>query len=331
MANATIRDVARLAEVSVGTVSNYINGNKRVADATRVRIEGAIDKLEFVPNSAVRVLHGHRSHVIAFVVPDGTNPYFREVARGIEDVAIEQAHVVVSCNTEGGDPDRELHYATALAEMRVRAVIAVASPTSSALLRKVSRTGGRAVLLGARHADTYSSVAVDDRLGGRLAMEHLLATGRRSLALLAGTGGEPQIRDRLAGYHDAMRATGVAPESLRRFDAASGSAAARSLAAALLVAEENRPDGVVCANDMLAVALESEAIRAGIRIPEDLAIVGYDDIEAAAAAPVPLTSVSQPQYEIGRRAAEMAFAAPDDPPEFVQFTPQLVARRSTAV
>lgn len=328
MANATIRDVARLAEVSLGTVSNYLNGNKRVADRTRARIDDAVEKLEFVPNSAVRVLHGHRSHVLAFIVPDGTNPFFREVARGIEDVAVSRGHVVVSCNTEG-DPMREQHYVKALSEMRVRAAIAVASPTTDSLLSKIKRTGARAVMLGSPTADRFSSIVVDDRLGGRLAMEHLLALGRKGVVLLGGPGAAPQIRERLAGYQDAIRAAGSDLIELRRIDAASGSVADRSAAAREVLTLSPTPDAVVCANDMLALALETEAIRAGVRVPDDLAIVGYDDIEPAAAAPIPLTTVHQPQYEIGRRAAELAFAEPDEPATFVSLDPHLVPRWST--
>lgn len=329
MANATIRDVAKLAQVSLGTMSNYLNDNKPVAKPTRDRIEEAIHELEFVPNSAVRTLHGHRSHVLAFIVPDGTNPFFREVARGIEDVAVEQSHVVVVCNTESGDPARERHYATALAEMRVRAAIAVASPTSDKLLTKLARTGAQAVILGATKSEQFSSVAVDDRLGGRLAMEHLLSIGRSNVALLGGVGAAPQIRDRLAGYLDAMVAAGLDPATLRRVDATSGSVTERSRAARTLLDLADAPDGVVCANDMLALALETEAMRAGVRVPHDIAIVGYDDIESAEAAPIPLTSIAQPQYEIGRRAAELAFADITAEPEFVQFEPVLIARAST--
>lgn len=329
--NTTIRDVAKLAQVSLGTVSNYLNSNKPISDTTRTRIEDAITKLEFVPNAAVRTMHGHRSHVLAFIVPDGSNPFFTEVARGIEDVAIENGHVVVWCNTEAGDESRERHYANALAEMRVRAAIAVTSPTSDRMLTKLARTGARPVLLGSPHADRFSSVVLDDRLGGRLAMEHMLATGRRNVALLSGFGAAPQIRERLAGYQEAMVAAGLDAASLRQVDETSATVAERAAAARAVLDLPDRPNAVVCANDTLALALETEAHRAGLRIPEDLAIVGYDNIEAAAAAPVPLTSISRPQYEIGRRAAELAFTDAAEPTEFARFAPTLVARASTAV
>jgi LacI family transcriptional regulator len=327
MVNATIRDVARLADVSLGTISNYLNDSKPVSDETRLKIEAAIEKLDFVPNSAVRQLHGHLSHVIAFIVPDGGNPFFQEIAKGIEDVAISERHVVVACNTEG-EAAREGHYARALGEMRVRAAIAVASPTTHSMLVRLARTGTRGVVLGPRDPD-FSSVDVDDRAGGRLAMRHVLERGYRNLLFFGGPAAGPQIEGRSAGYADELRAAGRDPGELRRLDALSGSPFDRSLAARAILDLPELPDAVLCANDLLALALEAEAIRAGIRIPEDLAIVGYDDIEGARTAPIPLTTVHAPAYEIGRRAAELAFAGRDEAPEHVNLDPTLLARWST--
>ncbi|MBC7597372.1 MAG: LacI family DNA-binding transcriptional regulator [Kineosporiaceae bacterium] len=327
MVNATIRDVARLAGVSLGTISNYLNENKAVSTVTSQKIEAAIEKLDFVPNSAVRVLHGHLSHVIAFIVPDGGNPFFQEIAKGIEDVAISERHVVVACNTEG-TPEREGHYARALGEMRVRAAIAVASPTTHSMLVRLSRTGTRGVVLGPRDPK-FSSVDVDDRTGGRLAMRHVIERGYERLLFFGGPAAGPAIEGRTAGYADELRAAGRDPGELLRLDSASGSPSARSAAARAILDLPDLPDAVLCANDLLALALEAEAIRAGIRIPEDLAIVGYDDIESARTAPIPLTTVHAPAYEIGCRAAQLAFASSSAPAEHVSLEPSLLSRWST--
>lgn len=327
MVNATIRDVARLAEVSIGTISNYLNESKPVSDETRGKIQAAIEKLEFVPNSAVRVLHGHLSHVIAFIVPDGGNPFLQEIAKGIEDVAISERHVVVACNTEGA-AEREQHYARALGEMRVRAAIAVASPTTHSMLGRLARTGTRGVVLGPRDPD-FSSVDVDDREGGRLAMRHVVERGYQRLLFFGGPAAGPQIEGRSSGYADELRAAGRDPGELLRLDAMSGSPTDRSAAARAILNLPELPDAVLCANDLLALALEAEAIRAGIRIPEDLAIVGYDDIEGARTAPIPLTTVHAPAYEIGRTAAQLAFARRGAPPEHISLDATLIARWST--
>ncbi|MFD4668556.1 LacI family DNA-binding transcriptional regulator [Lentzea sp. NPDC058450] len=327
---ATIRDVASRAGVSLGTISNYLNDNKPIAEATRKRIEDAISELGFVPNSAVRVMRGARSHVVAFIVPDGANPFFTEVARGIEDVAIRTGHVVVSCNTLG-ERAREEHYAKALTEMRVRAAIAVPSGTSDELLRTLRRSGVQVVTLGGASGDAaFSSVSVDDRLGGSIAMDHALDLGHRDIVYFGGPAAEPQIRDRVQGCRDSLKRRRIKVSSLRRVDAPGHSPALRSLGAAQVLALSPRPTAVICANDLLALAMESEAIRHGVRVPEDLTIIGYDDIDSAVAAPVPLTTVNQPQYELGRRAAEIAFAATDAHPVHEWFSPALRVRESSA-
>ncbi|MFC5500839.1 LacI family DNA-binding transcriptional regulator [Lysinimonas soli] len=329
MAQSTIRDVARVANVSLGTVSNYLNGNKRISDATRQRIDAAIDELQFVRNAAVRVMQGGRSHVIAFIVPDGGNPFFLEVARGIEDFAIENGRVVVSCNTEG-ELEREKHYAKALSEMRVEAVIAVASATNEHLLSTLQQSGVRVVTLGRQlPGSPYPAVDVDDLRGGFIAMGHLLERGHRRVAFLGAPEAESQIRARYAGCVAAYTDAGLDASQLLRVDADLNSPTARSAASRAILALDPRPTAIVCANDVIALALEAEAIRAGLRIPADLAIVGYDDIEGAAIAPIPLTTVHQPRYDLGHQAAELALS-PNYPVATVQpFSPRLVVREST--
>ncbi|WP_394620246.1 LacI family DNA-binding transcriptional regulator [Lentzea sp. JNUCC 0626] len=327
---ATIRDVASRAGVSLGTISNYLNDNKPIAEPTRRRIEAAIAELGFVPNSAVRVMRGARSHVVAFIVPDSANPFFTEVARGIEDVAIQTGHVVVSCNTQG-DRAREQHYAKALTEMRVRAAIAVPSGTSDELLRTLRKSGVQVVTLsGVSEDEAFSSVSIDDRLGGALAMDHALDLGHRDIVYLGGPAAQPQIRARVEGCRDSLKRRRIKVSSLRRVDAIGATPALRSAGAAQVLALSPRPTAVVCANDLLALAMESEAIRQGVRVPQDLTIIGYDDIDGAVAAPIPLTTVHQPQYDLGRRAAEIAFSTTDSQPVHEWFTPVLTVRESSA-
>lgn len=328
-AHSTIRDVARLADVSLGTVSNYLSGKKAVSDATRQRIEAAIAELQFVPNAAVRVMQGGRSHVIAFIVPDSGNPFFLEVARGIEDFAIANGHVVVTCNTEG-DREREQHYAKALSEMRVGAVVAVASATNEHLLETLKNSGVRVVTLGRQAPGSlFPTIAVDDLRGGFMAMSHVLERGHRRVAFLGAPDAETQIRERFAGCVAAYTDAGFDPADLLRVDADLNSATARSEASRAVIALEPRPTAVVCANDVIALALEAEAIRAGLRIPDDLAIVGYDDIEGAAIAPIPLTTVFQPRYDLGHRAAEVALSTSYPDITVSPFSPALVTRQST--
>jgi LacI family transcriptional regulator len=327
--HSTIRDVARVADVSLGTVSNYLSGKKPISDAMRVKIDSAIAQLQFVPNAAVRVMQGGRSHVIAFIIPDSGNPFFSEVARGIEDFAIANGHVVVSCNTEG-DLERERHYAKALSEMRVGAVVAVASGSNEHLLTTLRNTGVRVVTLGRQLPDSpFPAIAADDLRGGFLAMSHVLERGHRRVAFLGAPEAESQIRERFAGCVAAFTDAGLDPADLLRVDANLNSPTARSEASRAILALDPRPSAVVCANDVIALALETEAIRAGVRIPEDLAIVGYDDIEGAGIAPVPLTTVHQPRYDLGHSAAELALSDEYPVATHPPFVPRLVVRESS--
>lgn len=326
---ATVRDVARLADVSLGTVSNYLNGRKRIAEGTRARIDAAIRDLEFVPNAAVRVVLGARSPAIAFIVPDGENPFFSDVARGIEDVAVRFGLVVIFCST-GGLVEREEHYARALSEMRIRAAVTVATPTSDTIVSALEASGARVVSLGTSGGPGSSySVVMNDFRGGYLAVGHLLTLGERELVFFGGPAGVPQIRQRLAGVHEAMREHGLPADRLRRVDATGSTPSARFEAAdRVLDAVHGSAAAVFCANDLLALALESAAIRRGVAIPRDLAIIGFDDIEGALTAPVPLSTIRQPRHLLGSAAAALALEELGDPEE-VMFEPELVVRAST--
>ena len=185
-----------------------------------------------------------------------------------------------------------------------------------------------------RGDSTFCSVAVDDLLGGRLAVEHLVDRGHERVAFVGGPMSLGQVRDRLEGARAAWAAAGRPPEDLTvittaSLDVASGREAGTRLAG---LPSARRPTAAFCANDLTALGLLQHAIGSGIRVPEELAIVGYDDIEFAAAAAVPLSSVRQPRSELGRAAAELALDEAGNPAHHhrqILFTPELVAREST--
>ena len=300
----TIRDVAQLAEVSLGSISNYLTDRKPVSPNVRARIEAAIEQVGFIPNDAARIMRGARSHAIGFVIPDAGNPFLIEVARGIEDVAIAAGYVVVTCNTDG-DSSREDHYARALSEMRVAGAVVMAASTTENHLRTMEASGAAVVVIGSGdHGSTFPTIEIDNVHGGFLAADHLIKKGHRDIVFLGGPGAAPQIDDRFEGCLRAVREAGLDDGVLRRIDAAGNSTQARVAASEIVADLLPRPTAAICANDLLALALESTLLRRGVRVPEQFAITGYDDIEAALLAPVPLTTVRQPQYELGRRAAE---------------------------
>ncbi|KQQ07351.1 LacI family DNA-binding transcriptional regulator [Rathayibacter sp. Leaf296] len=321
---SSIRDVARRASVSIGTVSNYLNATKPIAPDTAERIRAAIEELAFIPNAAVRVMQGERSRALVFLVPDLGNPFLAEVSRGIEDVALEHDHIVITCNTDG-DAEREGRFAQVLAGMRVAGAIAMSMNEDGEPLQLVRGSGARIVLIGSG-SDEYPTVLTRSPQAGRLAMRHLLERGHRRCVFFGGPGAAPQLVERLSGIEEAIAEHG-AEVVLTRFDASGNDTRSRLDAAEELLASRGAATAVVCANDLLALALQTAALRRGLRIPEDLAIVGNDDIADAAAAVVPLTTVRHSGRELGARAAALALGREDDLPSVSP--PTLIVRNST--
>ncbi len=331
---AGVKDVAAAAGVSLGTVSNVLNRPERVSPATRERVERVMAELGFVRNEGARQLRMGSSQTIAYVMLDATNPFFTDVAAGIEEAA-EAAHsTLFLCNSDQR-ATREGTYLDRLAEQRVQGVLITPLDPDAARLDELPRRGIPLVIVDrTRTGADLCSVSVDDVLGGRLAVEHLLDLGHTRIAFLGGPPGLGQIRDRLAGARQAMAAAGRPEEDLLVIST-DGLAVADGLGAGERLAgigRRTRPTAAFCANDMLALGLLQRAVSLGLRVPEDLAIVGYDDIDFAAAAAVPLTSVHQPRRQLGRTAAGLLFDEgenPDHVHQQVVFTPELVARAST--
>jgi LacI family transcriptional regulator len=330
--NVTIKDVAALAGVSLGTVSNYINGTRTVAADTRLRIERAIEDTHFVPNRAVRTLRGNRTHTVGLLVPDAGNPFFTEIARGVEDVARSRGYVLVYCDT-AGDPAQQSVYIRNLAEMRVGGLIISSTSAVPPDLGDLEAVGTPIVVLGGEETVLSTSrVTFDHRLGGRLAMRHLLELGHRNVLFAGGPGGELVMRARFEGALSAMDDHGADRALLRRIDATGRTVRERSELADSIMAMEPRPTAVLCGNDLIAIAIVNKLTRSGWSVPADLAIVGYDDITDAQLAVIPLTTVRQPAHEIGTSAAQLLFERADDPAcphREVAFVPDLIVRGST--
>lgn len=333
MGTTSIKQVAAHAGVSVGTVSNVLNRRDLVAPATRQRVQDAIDALGFVRNESARALRSGRSRTIGMVVLDVANPFFTDVARGAEAVADEQDAVITLCDSRE-DVAREARYLTHLEELRVLGALITPVSTDHDRLADVAARGTPVVLVDRQARDgERCSVAVDDVLGGRLAVRHLLDQGHRRIGFVGGPMSLPQVADRHAGATSAITEAG----SLRVIDTPSltvdaGQAAAADLAT---IRRDRRPTAVFCANDLLALGMLQELTARGLRVPDDVAIVGYDDITYAAAAAIPLSSVRQPRDELGRAAAELLFEEISEPDTHrhrqVMFAPELIARESSVV
>ncbi|RYV51163.1 LacI family DNA-binding transcriptional regulator [Pengzhenrongella frigida] len=336
-ATTRISDVATAAGVSVGTVSNVLNRPHLVTANTRDRVTAAIESLGFVRNESARQLRAGSSRAIGLVVIDAANPFFADVARGVEDCVDDVGGVVLLGNS-GGEEARERRYLEHFEEQRVRGVLIAPLTDVAPPLGALARLGIPVVFLDRNAEDlAHSSVSVDDVAGGRIATEHLIAQGHRRVAFVGGPSTLRQVRDRRQGAEEVVAGTADASLlaiSTRGLTVASGRQAADDLVA---MPAEVRPTAVFAANDLIAIGLLQGALALGLQVPRDLAIVGYDDIEFAAAAAVPLSSVRQPRVELGRRGAELLFeelAALESgrkvKHQHVRFKPELVVRLSSA-
>ncbi|WHT16443.1 substrate-binding domain-containing protein [Crossiella sp. CA-258035] len=329
----SIRDVATRAKVSVGTVSNVLNRPEIVAPGTRERVQHAIVELGFVRNDAARQLRSGTPKAIGLVVLDVGNPFFTDVARGAEEAASEAGHAVVLCNSDES-PQREARHVELLTEQRVHGVLITPVATDLASVRRLRECGLSVVLVDHPTTDLgLCSVAVDDRAGGRLAVTHLLAEGYERLVMVNGPAHVHQARERYRGALDAVRAARRPKSVLEELTMPALNVASGQRAGEQILARATRPDAVFCANDLLALGMLQTFVRTGVRVPADIAIVGYDDIDFAASAAVPLTSVRQPRQLIGRTAAELVIAETMTPDEHehqhVLFAPELVVRESS--
>jgi len=327
-----VKDVAAAAGVSVGTVSNVLNRPDRVSERTVERVQRVIQELGFVRNDAARQLRAGRSRSIGLVVPDIGNPFFAEVARGAEDRAADAGMTVLLGNSDEQDERQEAHLEL-FQEQRVNGVLLTPASDDLAAVHRFA-AGGMPVILVDREVEqgVLPSVSVDDVEGGRLAVGHLLAAGRRRIAYVCGPRSVQQVSDRLAGAQAAVDA--VADAVLEVIEQPSltvlqGRAAGEEIVAR---ASSSRPDAVFAANDLLAVGLlQAFSFGSAVRVPEDIAMVGYDDIDFASATVVPLSSVRQPARLLGWTGVDLLLKELDgvEHDRRVRFQPELVVRDSS--
>ena len=329
----SVRDVARKAGVSVGTVSNVLNSPDKVSKKTAELVQEAIDSLGFVRNDAARQLRAGKSRSIGLVVLDVRNPFFAEVARGTEEAAGEHGLSVLFANSDENS-ERENNLLALFEEQRVAGILV--SPLTSDLseISRIRDRGTPVVLVDRKSKNkTFSSVSVDDVAGGNLAVEHLVDSGKKRIMFAGGPLEIEQIADRLKGAQKAAEKKGVKLEvaETKNLTVLEG----RALAEQILARPKNiRPDGIFAANDLLALGIIQVLVVApDVSIPKDIALVGYDDISFAGSALVSLTSIRQPSLLIGAQAVELLIeeTRADGAPRRRQvvFQPELVVRDST--
>lgn len=331
---ASVKDVAVLAGVSLGTVSNVLNRPDKVRAATRERVEAAMQELGFVRNESARQLKAGKSNTVGYIMFDASNPFFTDVAAGMESSAEAAGVSLFLCNSDQR-PERERAYLSRLEQGRVLGMLITPVDPYSTLLDQMRERGTPLVIVDRTRDDLdWCTVAVDDELGGWMALNHLLDLGHRRIAYVGGPSVLGQVRDRRAGALQALEEAGRPAEDLvcvstDSMGVSDGMSAAERIAG---MPKSARPTAVFCANDLIALGVLQRCVSLSLRVPEDLAIVGYDDIDFAAAAAVPLTSVRQPRREMGRDAARLLIDEATNPRHQhrqILFKPELVARAST--
>jgi len=303
---ATMRDVAEQAGVSISTVSHVVNATRPVSKGVTERVRQAMDDLGYQPNLLARSLRRGQTFAIGMIVPDNVNPFFAEVARGIEDTGFAQGYTVILCNS-GGDLDRELVYVNKLVERQVDGIIFVAAGLSSARICEMQERSVPVVVVDRdllRVSATVDSVLVDNEKGGWYATQHLLDLGHRRIACITGPSDLTPSAERVTGYRKALNAADVTVDEAMvvrgDFQYESGFSAALRL-----LDLQEPPTAIFACNDLMAMGAIRAAVTQGRRVPDDLSIVGFDDVRLAAFTNPALTTVAQPKFEMGKLAASL--------------------------
>jgi LacI family transcriptional regulator len=328
----TIRDVAERAGVSTTTVSHVINGTRKVEPLTSARVEAAIDELGYRPNALARSMRRGRTHTVGLVIPDIANPFFGDLARSVEDHMFEAGYSAIICNSDG-DLAKEARYLDVLLSKQVDGLLLVAaSQPSEGLIELVERGTPTIVVDRELGHLSVSQVLVANRQGGYLAGQHLLELGHRDIGVIAGPGGLGTSARRLEGFEAVLADAGVALPATRvfrgDFRAASGRAAMDGW-----LHSGRAPTAVFAENDLMAIGALSAAHAAGVPVPSEISVVGFDGIAFGADVTPPLTTVSQSIEDMASAAIELLFERIHDggaAPRSVELPVTLTVRGSSA-
>ncbi|UFU04978.1 LacI family DNA-binding transcriptional regulator [Ruania halotolerans] len=327
-----ITDVAHAAGVSIATVSRVLNGSSTVDPVLAERVRAAAKATRYVPNSNGRALRRQRADVWAAIVSDVKNPFFTSLVTAVEHVAVRSGHAVMLCNTDE-QLDRERGYLDAAIAQHMSGVVVSVTSEADSDLRPLLAAGIPTVVVDRRvHDFAGDSILLDNERAGRMAVEHLLARGHRDIMCLAGPSGVSTTEDRLDGMRNALADSRVPLESERmvRTDLQMADAEAAVRAA---LAQPRRPDAVVAMNGPLTAGAYRGIQASGLRMPEEISLVGVDDDTWTQMVHPAVTLVAQPVEEMGTRAAERLHARAADPqiePIHLLLEPELIVRGTTA-
>jgi LacI family transcriptional regulator len=331
---ATIKDVAAHAGVSVATVSAVINSNKYVSPDLIQRVQESIAALGYERNGLAQGLKKQTSHTIGLIVSDITNSFFTSIIRGVEDVANARGYSLILGNTDE-DLQKEMNYMRLLASKRADGLIVAVTLGNHAYLRSWPTQRLPLVSIDRVPDDvSIDAVLIDNVAGARQAVEHLITLGHRRIGAVTGISGITTTEERLAGYKQALEAHGIPLDPTLIAEGRSRIEGKKHPALHLLTQEAVRPTALfVTSGGRLIEALQA-IDQLGLRCPQDIALVGFDDFEWAAVMHPRLTMVRQPTYEIGQKAAQLLFdrlEKRDAAPQVIRLQPQLIIRESCGV
>ncbi|TDX51573.1 LacI family DNA-binding transcriptional regulator [Orenia marismortui] len=328
----TIKDIAKEAGVSTTTVSRVLNDKPDVSEATKKKIQKVIDKLGYNPNGIARGLVLQKTHTIGLIIPDISNPFFPEVAKGVEDRARELNYSVIFCNTDN-DKEREKEAIALMKSKHVDGIILSLSISNKEELYKLEEKNFDVVQIDRKIPDSnYRAVVIDNTLGAYNATSHLVELGHTKIAHVTGDLEIQTSQDRLEGFKKAIDNFDLDYKEEwiieGDFSKESGYQAMKKL-----LRLEDRPKAVFIANDLMAIGAYEAIFEMGLEIAEDISVVGYDDIEIASIIKPGLTTMTQPKYKLGQTAADILIAKIDSKEdvddEDIILNPKLIIRDST--
>ncbi|ORM51968.1 transcriptional regulator RbsR [Pantoea conspicua] len=327
-----MKDVARLAGVSTSTVSHVINNNRFVSESVRAKVDQAIQSLNYAPSALARSLKINQTHTIGMLLTTSSNPFYAEVVRGVEDSCYQRGYSLILCNT-AGDEERMNRSLETLMQKRVDGLLMMCTeshlPSADILNRYPSIP---TVMMDWAPFEGRGDIIQDNALlGGELATQHLIDSGYTRIACIAGPQDKTTARMRLEGFHQAMEKSGldILPGYVVNGDFEFQGGYNGMIE---LLALETPPQAVFTSNDAMAVGVYHALYQAGLQIPRDVAVMGYDDIELARYLSPPLSTIHQPKDELGELAIDTLIhrlSDPDASQQTLVLTPELVARGST--
>lgn len=328
----TIRDVAARAGVSVATVSHVLNGTRKVSPETAARVRRAMEELGYQPNAIAQSLRKRATYAIGILVSDITNPFFATLVRGVEDAALTSGYSVIVCNSDE-DPQKEAMYIRALWRRRIDGMlIAPTRDGTSSAIKGLVKQRLPFVFVDRKAKGVEAPAVLSDNVGGAyLATRHLIEKGHRRIGIILGIPKATTTEERFAGYRRALNEAGI-PVHEKLVVWGGYRIEGGRQAVTKLLSLRSPPTAIFSTNNLMSVGVLQEVRCRGLKVPEDVAIVGFDDLEWTELLSPPLTVVAQNPYEIGRRGLELLLAELRERkavPEEIRIPVELKLRGST--